>query len=529
MVSLDVRDELYCSICLGIYKDPVTLACGHSFCENCITCVLDAQKASKVYFCPACRGKFQQRPRLLKNVSLRNIAERFLSVQQTEPPEEDSEVFCTYCDPSVAAVKTCLRCEASLCAKHLQKHRNSPEHVLVNPTTSLDHRKCFTHQEVLRFYCTKDSTCICVTCRLDGDHQGHAVESLDEAAEKKKQTLRNLLQNMTSSRAEAEKTVQRLYTEMKCVQDKAAEKRKKVSAIFSVLRIQLDDLEEKVLNKISKQEKRVSCSISDVIKQLELQVDELHGKMGRIEELCDLTDPLTVLQESKKKELYNVGKQNDRREDDCLNISHTNLDEIEIVETLHEKISNIITLAKKEIYFPCNSYTLDRKTAAKSLLLSQNRKMASWVKTPSGSSCEDSPERFQDCSQVLSTLGFNSGEYFWETEMSECGEWRLGVCYGSIDRKGDPSYLGCNDKSWCLSKSSNNRYSVIHDKREIILSHNISCNRFRVYLDYKAGQVSFYELSNLVRHLYTFTATFTEPLYAAFYVFGSNASVKITT
>lgn len=42
----------------------------------------------------------------------------------------------------------------------------------------------------------------------------------------------------------------------------------------------------------------------------------------------------------------------------------------------------------------------------------------------------------------------------------------------------------------------------------------ITIKRFRVYLDYEAGELSFYELCDPIRHLYTLT----EPLHAVLYV-----------
>ncbi|XP_077314671.1 E3 ubiquitin/ISG15 ligase TRIM25-like [Lithobates pipiens] len=525
MASVDVREDLCCSICHSIYTDPVILQCGHNFCKVCMNCVLEKQEESGVYSCPECREEFPERPVLLRNITLHNISKCFFPAG---PAQEETGVLCTYCDSSVPAVKTCLQCEASLCGKHLKKHKTSPEHVLVDPTMSLEDRKCPTHKEVLKYYCTKDSSCICVTCRLDGNHQEHQVVSLDQASEREKQNLRNLLQNMTSSRAETEKMVQRLQTHIKSIKGKAVGKRKKVTAMFSDLRTKLDDLEKAVLANISKEEKRATCSVSQLIQQMKLRMDELHRKMRRIQELCDLTDPLTVVRESKKNVYFDDGKKDHGIEDKYLKIFQAaNLHETVMVETLHSTLSDIITSAEKNIYL--FSYKLDGNTAAKSLRLSQNGKEARWIKPAPDSSHEDSPERFQDCSQVLGTPCISSGQHLWEMQMSECGEWRLGVSCGSIDRRGDPSYLGCNDKSWCFSKSSNNRYSVIHNRREIIMSHNISCNRFRAYVDYEAGQVSFYELCDPIKHLHTFTATFTEPLYAAFYVFGSSAFVRITT
>uniref|UniRef100_A0A8C5Q4T1 RING-type domain-containing protein n=1 Tax=Leptobrachium leishanense TaxID=445787 RepID=A0A8C5Q4T1_9ANUR len=89
MASADLRDELTCSICLNIYTDPVTLPCGHSFCRTCIGDVLDTQEGSGAYKCPECRAESQERPALVKNRKLRNIAE---NIQSTHPEQEEAGI-----------------------------------------------------------------------------------------------------------------------------------------------------------------------------------------------------------------------------------------------------------------------------------------------------------------------------------------------------------------------------------------------------------------------------------------------------
>ncbi|XP_075188218.1 E3 ubiquitin/ISG15 ligase TRIM25-like [Anomaloglossus baeobatrachus] len=206
MASADLSDELLCSICLSIFKDPVTLKCGHNFCRVCIDLVLDTQDKFGLYSCPACRGEFQERPALIRNINLHNVAECFLPEQ-----EEINGICCTYCvDSPVPAVRSCLLCEASLCEKHLRVHNKSPEHILSDPSTSLEKRKCSVHKKILEYYCTEDAACICVSCSLTGEHRGHRVEMLDEASEKKKEKLRNVLQKLTTKREKTEERVQSL-------------------------------------------------------------------------------------------------------------------------------------------------------------------------------------------------------------------------------------------------------------------------------------------------------------------------------
>ncbi|OCU02825.1 hypothetical protein XELAEV_18008595mg [Xenopus laevis] len=94
----------------------------------------------------------------------------------------------------------------------------------------------------------------------------------------------------------------------------------------------------------------------------------------------------------------------------------------------------------------------------------------------------------------------------------------VGMAYPSIERRGDQSCIGNNNKSWGLYRWYNNNYTVTHDSKDTDLPHVSSCRRIRISLDYEAGRLSFYELSEPIRHLHTFTVTFTEPLHAAFWV-----------
>lgn len=152
-------ENLSCYICLNPYTDPVSLQCGHRFCRDCIAHELDTQRGSRVYTCPNCGEEFLECPPMPKKRRLHTV--------ETVP--------CTYCDGPVPAEKTCLHCDASLCAKHLTKHSTGPEHVLIEPTASPEDRKCSVHQKVLDHYCTDHSVFICSLCYHGGDHQTHEV------------------------------------------------------------------------------------------------------------------------------------------------------------------------------------------------------------------------------------------------------------------------------------------------------------------------------------------------------------------
>ncbi|KAM4036326.1 E3 ubiquitin/ISG15 ligase TRIM25-like [Anomaloglossus baeobatrachus] len=275
MASSGLREDLECSICLKLYTDPVTLRCGHNFCWKCIDKMPDTEGGYGDYSCPECRAKFRKRPPLQRNIALCKIVENFRSTHTHQ--EEITRIRCT--------------------DNHLRVHSKGPEHVLTDPSTSLENRKCSVHNEVLKYYCTEDAACICVSCSLAGEHRGHRVEMLDEASEKKKKKLRNFLQKMITNRKKTEERVQSLEERRRKAQDKACGEAERVTALFIDIRRQVDDLEKRFLSEISREKEQVSLSLSDVIQKLEKKKDELSRKMRHIEELCNMTDPLTVLQE----------------------------------------------------------------------------------------------------------------------------------------------------------------------------------------------------------------------------------------
>ncbi|XP_072001183.1 tripartite motif-containing protein 14-like isoform X2 [Engystomops pustulosus] len=560
MASADLRDELLCSICLSIYTDPVTLRCGHNFCQVCMDQVLNAQHESGIYSCPECREK--TRPTLMGNMDLRNVIEHVLS----SPPhqEEVTGICCTYCFHSpVPAVKSCLMCEASLCDDHLRVHSKGPEHVLTDPSTSLENPKCPVHKKILEYYCTEDAACICVTCRLDGKHRGHQVETLDEASEKKKKKMRDVLQTLTTKRKETEGRVQRLEERCRKAQEKASGEAERVTALCIELRSRLDDLEKRIRNEISRQEMEVS--LSDMIQKLEIQKDELSRKMKNIEELCNMTDPLTVLQEPDTGG-HDGGDEDtgghDGGDEDTGGHDETHDVDVDVITgMLHAGISDIMTYLQtispakpkaeeirpqpprprsllghtpdlpeyrsddvivrsgeawrkemfaEEIYGKfCADISLDINTAHNNLIISDDLKTV--TRTRESQNRPDTAERFKDYSQVMSSRGFTSGRHYWDVEIRSL-EWEVGMCYPSIDRRGRQSYIGGNNKSWSLIRFSG-QYSVAHDSKRAAQCDNILSNRFRICLDYEAGELSFYELLNSVRHLHTFTTTFRLPLY----------------
>uniref|UniRef100_A0A672YXN7 RING-type domain-containing protein n=1 Tax=Sphaeramia orbicularis TaxID=375764 RepID=A0A672YXN7_9TELE len=75
--------RLCCSICLELFKDPVTIPCGHSYCMSCLTDLWDHEQTCS---CPQCRASFSPRPSLGRNNLLVEMLQSFRALKLSAAP-----------------------------------------------------------------------------------------------------------------------------------------------------------------------------------------------------------------------------------------------------------------------------------------------------------------------------------------------------------------------------------------------------------------------------------------------------------
>lgn len=85
-------------------------------------------------------------------------------------------MYCDCCpDKENLAVKSCVKCEVSLCSEHIEDHFKRPafaDHPLVKPLLEITKRKCPVHRdEVVRRYCEKSRSYVCNLCTMERNQQ----------------------------------------------------------------------------------------------------------------------------------------------------------------------------------------------------------------------------------------------------------------------------------------------------------------------------------------------------------------------
>uniref|UniRef100_A0A3B3T2W8 Tripartite motif-containing protein 16-like n=1 Tax=Paramormyrops kingsleyae TaxID=1676925 RepID=A0A3B3T2W8_9TELE len=505
--SVAVDQNLFsCPICLDLLKYPVTINCGHSYCMSCIKSCWDQEDHAGVYRCPQCRQTFTPRPVLGRNTILAEVVDKLKTGLQAATPADHyagpGDVECDVCTGRKhKAVKSCLVCLESYCETHLQPHYESPafkKHKLTDATGRLQDKVCSHHDKPLEVYCRTDQQCICYLCTMD-KHRGHHTVSaavgmaeiqrqMDETqrefqqiiqmSEKELQELREAVGSITRSAQSAVEDSERIFTEMiRSIERRCSE----------------------VIQLIRDQEKAVVSQAEGDMERLKQEINELKRRHSELEQLSHTEDHRHFLQRFLcLPVLCEAGFGLKISVNSCFYFGNVK----NVASDLKDQLENV---------YSCR-VTLDANTANRNLRLSEGNRVVTWKRETQ--SYPDHWERFDSWFQVLCTEGL-TGRSYWEVEFNGVGVG-IGITYKGISRNGwgNDSALGHNNKSWCLYCDSDS-YSFWYDNEQTEVSAPPS-PRIGVYLDHRAGTLSFYSVSDTMTLLHRVQTTFTERLYPGF-------------
>ncbi|XP_059181047.1 tripartite motif-containing protein 16-like [Centropristis striata] len=531
-VQLD-RESFSCSICLDLLKDPVTLSCGHNYCMKCINSHWDAEDQKLVYSCPQCRKAFRTRPKLEKNTMLADLVEQMKKTGLQAAPADHcyagpGDVACDVCTGrKLKAFKSCLQCLASYCEKHLQPHYESPplkKHKQMEPSEKLQENICSQHDEVKKMFCRTDRQSICYLCSVD-QHKGHdTVSAAAERSERQKELEVSRL-NIQQRIQDREKDVKLLQQELEAINlsaDKAVEDSEKMfTELIRLMQKRSSEVKQQVR---SQQETEVS-GVKEVEEKLQQEIRELKRKDAELKKLSNTEDhnqflhsypSLSALSPSTssiqicpRRRFDHVTAAVSRVRDilqDVLRDKWTDVSLTEVDVLLSDSPAEPTTRAEF-LKYSCE-ITLDPNTAYRRLLLSEGNRKATYM----GDQFYPShPDRFTGYIQVLSRESL-TGRCYWEVE------WRgnrvnVAASYKNISRgEWNDSLFGQNDKSWAL-RCHNNKYTFHYNNIQTPVSGPWS-SRVGVFLDHRAGILSFYSISETMTLLHRVQTTFTQPLYA---------------
>nr|CAP08938.1 fish virus induced TRIM protein [Oncorhynchus mykiss] len=548
-VLLD-QDQFCCSVCLDLLKEPVAIPCGHSYCRICIEGCWDQDDLKGVYSCPQCRHTFTTRPMLMKNNMLAELVEKLrkTGLQAAPPPAlcyaGPGDVACDFCTGTrkQKALMSCLVCLASYCETHLQPHYEFPgfkKHKLVKATAQLQEKICSHHDKLLEVYCRTDQQCICYQCVMD-EHKGHdTVSAAAERTEKQRQ-LGMSQQNVQQRFQEREKELKELQQAVESFKRSAQSAVEDSDQIFTELIRSIERRSSEVKELIRAQEKAQVSQAEGLLEQLKQEIAELRKRSTELEQLSHTEDHIHFLQ--RYQSLSSISVSSDLPSIVVRPLQYFG-DVSKTVSELREKLEdflkgewtkisttvNIVDVVlppepktrEQLLQYSCH-LTLDPNTAYTYLSLSEGNRKVTY--TGQVQPYPVHPDRFTNLCQVLCREGL-SGRCYWEVEWT--GVVDTAVSYKDISRteRGNDGGFGLNNKSWRLECSSDG-YCFRHNNVETKVSGPQS-SRVGVYLDHKAGTLSFYSVSDTMTLLHRVQTTFTQPLYPGFRIYYYNDTAEL--
>ncbi|XP_031584846.2 tripartite motif-containing protein 16-like [Oreochromis aureus] len=540
-VQLD-QETFSCSICLDLLKDPVTIPCGHSYCMNCIKSFWDEEEKKKIYSCPQCRRTFTpDRPVLEKNTMLAVLVEKFKKTELQAAPADHcyagpEDVTCDVCTGrKMKAVKFCLVCLVSYCEKHLQPHYGSPafgKHKLVEPSKKLQENICSQHDQMMKMFCRTDQQSICYLCSVD-EHKGHDTVSAAAERTERQRELEVSRQNIQQRIQDREKDVKLLQQEVEAINQSADQTVEHSEKIFTELIHLIQKRSSDVKQQIRSQQETEVSRVKELEEKLEQEITELKRKDAELKQLSHTEDhiqflhnypSLSALSESTDSSSINI-RPLSYFEDVTAAVSEVR-DKLQ--DILREEWTNIsLTVTEVDVLLSqpepktragflkySREITFDPNTVHKNLVLSEGHRKSTFIFQDQ--SYSHHPDRFTGYEQVLSRESL-TGRCYWEMEWNGIGV-DVAMTYKNINREGNECRFGRNYKSWALecNKSS---CTFWYNNIQIPISGPQS-SRVGVYLDHRAGILSFYRVSKTMSLLHRVQTTFTQPLYAGVYLSG---------
>uniref|UniRef100_H2ZZC7 Tripartite motif containing 35 n=1 Tax=Latimeria chalumnae TaxID=7897 RepID=H2ZZC7_LATCH len=190
--------ELNCSECQEVFKDPVTLKCGHNFCRECVFEYWKTTSPS----CPICKADSAIFD-LTTNITLRNIIDSY--------------------------------------KKEVKKCKAESEYV------------CSQHGEVLKLYCMVDQEAICIICQTSRKHENHKCLPVKEAAQESKEEFKKSLKSLQDIQRKMTDFKEKYRINLKIICDQREKTEKQIKEDFVKLHQFLHEEEKNLLADLKKE------------------------------------------------------------------------------------------------------------------------------------------------------------------------------------------------------------------------------------------------------------------------------------
>ncbi|KAI4537553.1 hypothetical protein MG293_012416 [Ovis ammon polii] len=429
-ILMNIQEEVTCPICLELLTEPLSLDCGHTICQACITAnneeSIIGQEGQKS--CPVCRVSFEP-GNLRPNRHVANIVQRLREVKVSPEVEQ----------------------ERNLCAHHGEK---------------------------LQLFCEQDGKVICWLCERSQEHRGHNTFLMEEIAPQYQIQIQNEIQN-----------VQGRFTQLREILD--SEEVKELRKLQDELGVILKKLAESE-NDLVQEKLLVNNLISDVEHRLQRSTMELLQDMNVIlkrSKTMALKEPKTFPKEQRR-----VFRAPDLREILCVFNELTDMQRYWVqVNPNSPKSTNVISPEQRQVryasrYQHCNAYSNDNYEdfgVLGSPVITSGRhywevdvsKKRAWILGICGEQCKDIMKFLYDCENY----GNRNCRKGYSRYQPKNGYWVIGLKQDSVYNAFESSFLGPGILTLSLGVSPHRVGVFLDYEARTVLFLNVTNHGFPIY------------------------------------------------
>ncbi|XP_013006877.1 E3 ubiquitin-protein ligase TRIM38-like isoform X2 [Cavia porcellus] len=229
-----MKEIATCSICLNLMIKPVSITCGHSYCQFCLQLYLEQMPPNQgqIFPCPLCREPFHK-DSLHSNKQLGNLIEVIQEMEETE-----------------------------------------------------DELVCEAHGQQLQLFCEDDGQLICWRCERAPQHQGHTTVLVEEVYQDYKKNLEQSARNLNQFQEECKNQKVFITTQITEWKDKIEIQRQNIKSEFKNFHTFLNEEEKLYLWKLKKEEEQMLTRLRESEANLEQKIEELKSHILELEAKC---------------------------------------------------------------------------------------------------------------------------------------------------------------------------------------------------------------------------------------------------
>ncbi|XP_038181424.1 tripartite motif-containing protein 60-like [Arvicola amphibius] len=223
----NLQETCTCPICLALFRDPVTIICGHNFCHECLS--IFWKDLTDAFPCPVCKVCFSVR-HWHRNPQICNLTDTVRKLPRVSRGRR-REVYTV----------------------------------------------CQRHNQIQTLFCVEDQELMCPRCRFTDKHHMHAVSCVRKAAFRYRRMLRGSMELLEDEAKQCEKALTLQHRKTLELRKKFGYKKKEICFEFEQVKLFLQNEHEALLNEIHIEELVGLSTLNEYVGTLSEHLSALEG------------------------------------------------------------------------------------------------------------------------------------------------------------------------------------------------------------------------------------------------------------